>query len=111
MKATAEGQPTVERKPEINTVSLRTETAYQADEPGRCHSTTDPQPVAQSPKGPAVVLEASNEKHGEAQVNPLAQILSRENMQLAGNSIVRRALRKHWLWRQGVPLMRQQWGD
>jgi hypothetical protein len=147
MKATAEGQPTVERKPEINIVSLRTGTAYlyaasggKADEPGkvaqhtdargsgsqvnaeaaqlqfvflsgetpqaqaergvsrrhstpqarggrpepdRCISTTDPQPTAQSPKGPAVVPEESNGKHGDAQVSPLEQILSRENMLLA----------------------------
>jgi len=127
----------VERKPEFNAVSLRTETAYKADGPGkvaqhtdaqgsgaevnagvaqlqfaflsgetpeaqadrgvsrrhstsqaregrpepdRCHSTTDPQPAAETPNGRAVVLEESAGKHGEAQVNLLEQILSRENM-------------------------------
>ena len=127
----------MERKPEIKTVSLRTETAYKADEPGkvaqrtdtqgsgsevnaevaqlqfaflsgetpqaqaergvsrrhstsqvregrpepdRCHSTTDPQPAAQTPNGRAVALEELDGKHGEAQVNLLEQILSRENM-------------------------------
>ena len=34
MKATAEGQPTVERKPEFKAVSLRTETAYKAEPQG-----------------------------------------------------------------------------
>jgi RNA-directed DNA polymerase len=43
MKATAEGQPTVERKPEFKTVSLRTETAYKADEPGKVAPRTDTQ--------------------------------------------------------------------
>lgn len=28
---------------------------------------------------------------------------------MAGNSIVQRALSKEWLWKQGVPNMRQQW--
>ena len=28
---------------------------------------------------------------------------------MAGNSIVQRALSKQWLWKQGVPNMRQQW--
>lgn len=28
---------------------------------------------------------------------------------MAGNSIVQRALTKEWLWKQGVPNMRQQW--
>ena len=127
----------MERKPEFNIVSLRTETAYQADEPGkvaqhtdahgsgsqvnaevaqlqfaflsgeilqarakqevsrrhstpqvcggepepdRCHSTTDPQSAAQTPNGRAVALEELAGKHGEAQVNLLEQILSRENM-------------------------------
>ena len=127
----------MERKPEFKTVSLRTETAYKADEPGkvaqrtdtqgsgsevnaevaqlqfaflsgetpqaqaergvsrrhstsevkegrpepdRCHSTTDPQPAAGTPNGRAVALEELDGKHGEAQVNLLEQILSRENM-------------------------------
>ena len=52
-------------------------------EPDRCHSTTDPQPAAQTPNGRAVVLEESAGQHGEAQVNLLEQILSRENMLLA----------------------------
>jgi hypothetical protein len=130
----------VERKPEIKTVSLRTETTYKADAPGkvaqhteaqgsgaevnaevaqlqfaflsgetpeaqadrgvsrghstaevkvgrpepdRCHSTTDPQPAAQTPNGRAVALEELAGKHGETQVNLLEQILSRENMLLA----------------------------
>jgi len=130
----------VERKPEFKAVSLRTETTYKADAPGkvaqhtnahgsgvevngevaqlqfaflsgetpeaqadrgvsrrhstsqaregrpepdRCHSTTDPQPAAVTPNGRAVALEASDGKHGEAQVNLLEQILSRENMLLA----------------------------
>jgi len=30
---------------------------------------------------------------------------------MAGNSIVQRALTKQWLWKQGVPHMRQQWVD
>jgi RNA-directed DNA polymerase len=30
---------------------------------------------------------------------------------MAGNSIVQRALHKQWLWKQGVPNMRQQWID
>lgn len=30
---------------------------------------------------------------------------------MAGNSIVQRALSKQWLWKQGVPNMRQQWID
>ena len=30
---------------------------------------------------------------------------------MSGNSIVQRALTKDWLWRQGVPNMRQQWID
>ena len=30
---------------------------------------------------------------------------------MAGNSIVQRALNKQWLWKQGVPNMRQQWID
>ena len=127
----------MERKPEIKTVSLRTETTYKADAPGkvaqhtdvqgsgvevngevaqlqfaflsgeipqaqaerevsrghstpqvrggepepdRCHSTTDPQPAAGTPNGRAVALEELDGKHGEAQVNLLEQILSRENM-------------------------------
>ena len=130
----------MERKPEIKTVSLRTETTYKADAPGkvaqhtnaqgsgvevndevaqlqfaflsgetleaqadqgvsrrhsttkvtvgrpepdRCHSTTDPQPAAQTPNGRAVELEELAGQHGEAQVNLLEQILSRENMLLA----------------------------
>ena len=130
----------MERKPEIKTVSLRTETTYKADAPGkvaqhtnaqgsgvevndevaqlqfaflsgetleaqadqgvsrrhsttkvtvgrpepdRCHSTTDPQPAAQTPNGRAVELEGLAGQHGEAQVNLLEQILSRENMLLA----------------------------
>ena len=127
----------MERKPEIKAVSLRTETAYKADGPGkgaqhakargsgakvnaevvqlqfaflsgetpeaqadrgvsrghstpqacggrpepdRRHSTTGPQPTTQTPNGRAVALEESDGKHGEAQVNLLEQILSRENM-------------------------------
>jgi RNA-directed DNA polymerase len=30
---------------------------------------------------------------------------------MAGNSIIQRALSKQWLWKQGVPNMRQQWID
>ena len=30
---------------------------------------------------------------------------------MAGNSIIQRALSKQWLWKQGVPHMRQQWID
>ena len=52
-------------------------------EPDRCHSTADPQARAMTPKGRAIELEASDGKHGEAQVNLLEQILSRENMLLA----------------------------
>ena len=43
MKATAEGRPTVGRKPEIKTVSLRTETAYKADGPGKVAQHTEAQ--------------------------------------------------------------------
>lgn len=127
----------MERKTEFKTVSLRTETAYKADEPGkvaqhteargsgsevnaevvqlqfaflsgevpgaqadrevsrghstaevkaerpepdRCRSTTDPQPTVTTPNGRAVAPQESDGKHGEAQVNLLEQILSRENM-------------------------------
>ena len=130
----------MERKPEFKAVSLRTETAYEADGPGkvaqrtkaqgsglevnvevaqlqfaflsgetpeaqadrgvsrgrstaeatagrpepdRCHSTTGPRPAAQTPNGRAAAPEASDGKHGAAQVNLLEQILSRENMLLA----------------------------
>ena len=52
-------------------------------EPDRCRSTTGPQPAAQTPNGRAVALEELDGKHGEAQVNLLEQILSRENMLLA----------------------------
>lgn len=52
-------------------------------EPDRCHSTTDPQSAAQTPYGRAVELEESAGEHGEAQVDLLEQILSRENMLLA----------------------------
>jgi len=130
----------VGRKPEFKAVSLRTETTYKADGPGkvaqrtdaqgsgsevnvevaqlefaflsgeipqaqaarevsrrhstpqarggrpepdRCHSTTDPQPTVVTPNGRAVALEELTGKHGEAQVNLMEQILSRENMLLA----------------------------
>ena len=52
-------------------------------EPDRCPSTTAPPPTAPTPNGRAVVLAESAGKHGEAQVNLLEQILSRENMLLA----------------------------
>ena len=52
-------------------------------EPDRCHSTTDPQSAAPTPYGRAVELEESAGEHGEAQVDLLEQILSRENMLLA----------------------------
>ena len=52
-------------------------------EPDRCHSTPDPQPAAVIPNGGAAALEVLEGKHGEAQVNQLEQILSRENMLLA----------------------------
>jgi len=52
-------------------------------EPDRCHSTTDPQPAVLTPNGRAVELVESAGQHGEAQVNLLEQILSRENMLLA----------------------------
>jgi hypothetical protein len=51
-------------------------------EPDRCHSTTVPWPAAQTPNGRAAAPEASDGKHGAAQVNLLEQILSRENMLL-----------------------------
>ena len=49
-------------------------------EPDRRHSTTDPQPTAQTPNGRVGALEESDGKHGEAQVNLLEQILSQDNM-------------------------------
>jgi len=52
-------------------------------EPDRCHSTTGPRPAAQTPNGRSAAPEASDGKHGAAQVNLLEQILSRENMLLA----------------------------
>jgi len=52
-------------------------------EPDRCRSTADPQTPAMTPNGRADDLEASDGKHGEAQVKLLEQILSRENMLLA----------------------------
>ncbi len=52
-------------------------------EPDRWHSTTGPGPAAQTPNGRAAAPEASDGKHGAAQVNLLEQILSWENMLLA----------------------------
>ena len=52
-------------------------------EPDRCPLTTVPQPRVQTPNGRAVELEEPDGKHGGTQVNPLEQILSRENMLLA----------------------------
>jgi len=62
-------------------------------EPDRCPSTPDPQRGAETPNGRPITLEeldgpsprlwSTSGKHGEAQVNLLEQILSRENMLLA----------------------------
>ena len=52
-------------------------------EPDRCRSTTDPPSAAKTPNGRAAELVEPDGKHGEAQVNLLEQILSRENMLLA----------------------------
>ena len=48
-------------------------------EPDRCLLTTDPRPMSRTPNGRDAVAEASDGKHGGAQVNLMEQILSREN--------------------------------